>query len=87
MHADDTTLSTTLKISNPDTWNCDIINNELANISSWLKVNELSLNVSKSNFMVFHHAQKKINFPMIRINDAIVKHVDSFMNISHGKTT
>ena len=36
------------------------IDNELANLSIWFKVNELSLNVSKSNYMIFknHHSNR-----------------------------
>ena len=30
------------------------INSELDNIQEWLNVNELSLNVSKTKFMIFH---------------------------------
>ena len=31
----------------------DVLNKELANISEWLKVNKLSLNINKTQFMVF----------------------------------
>ena len=31
----------------------DMLNKELANISEWLKVNKLSLNINKTQFMVF----------------------------------
>ena len=39
----------------------DNINIELDNICDWLAVNKLSLNASKSNYMIFHHRQKNIN--------------------------
>ena len=35
------------------------INRELAGINDWLKSNKLSLNISKSKYMIFHTAKKK----------------------------
>ena len=77
MYAADRTLATPLQASHPGTCNCGTINNELVNIISLVKVNELSLNVSKYNFTGFHHIQKQINLPAIIINNGIVKYVDS----------
>lgn len=37
-----------------------ILNRELDNIHVWLCVNKLSLNVTKSNFVIFHPPQKKL---------------------------
>ncbi len=48
IYADDTTLSNTLEIVLRNTQTLDIeskVNNELANVSNWLKLNKLSLNV------------------------------------------
>ncbi len=36
-------------------------NTELANVSEWLKVNKLSLNVHKSKYMIFHTNRKQVN--------------------------
>ena len=36
------------------------INNELVNINTWLCANKLSLNIKKSNFVLFHPPQRKI---------------------------
>ena len=36
-----------------------IVNSELVNISDWLISNKLTLNVSKSNFIVIHPPQRK----------------------------
>ena len=36
------------------------VNGELANIYNWLTANKLSLNVKKSNFVIFHSYQKRI---------------------------
>jgi hypothetical protein len=38
------------------------INSELSNIHNWLCANRLSLNVEKSNFVVFHPPQRKLPF-------------------------
>jgi hypothetical protein len=64
IYEDDTTLSTTLEIviknTQPHTAE-GILNTELANVSEWLKVNMLSLNVNKSKYMIFHTNRKQIN--------------------------
>ena len=46
-----------------------IINKELGKITLWLKLNKLSLNVAKSNFVVFHQPKKKIFIPTIQRED------------------
>ena len=47
------------------------INAELNNIHIWLCANKLSLNVEKSNFVIFHAPQKKLEFQnfMLAINN------------------
>ena len=43
-------------------------------ISSWLACNKLSLNIDKTNYVIFHPPQKKLPFHMqILINNKIVK--------------
>ena len=37
----------------------NLLNTELAKVTDWLAANKLSLNVKKSNFLHFHHGQKK----------------------------
>ena len=52
----------------------NIINTELNKIVTWLQANKLSLNVSKSNFMLF--TNKKVHdCPEIKINNEILEHV------------
>ena len=47
-----------------------IVNAELYNLYNWLNCNKLTLNIKKSNFVVFHPHQKKLNYsPRIRIFD------------------
>ena len=48
LYADDSTLITTPDMSDVN------INYELSKISNWLILNMLSINVSKSKFIVFH---------------------------------
>jgi len=53
-----------------------IVTNEITKISIWLKTNELSLNLSKTNFMFSHPRQKKINvnFPLV-LENILIKQV------------
>ena len=37
-----------------------IVNQEMAKMSNWLKINKLSLNVEKTIYIIFHNRQKKI---------------------------
>ena len=37
------------------------LNNELNNINIWMKANKLSVNIEKTNYIVFKSRQKKIN--------------------------
>ena len=52
------------------------INNELAKMIIWLKVNKLSLNLTKTNFMIFHPRQKKVyvNVPLT-LENTVIKQV------------
>ena len=65
LYADDTTLTCTtqklLPLVNRERNLSDVINNELNKIYQWLLINKLSLNISKSKFMVFHSPQKSIS--------------------------
>ena len=36
------------------------LNNELSSISEWLRDNELSLNIGKTNYVTFHSPQRKM---------------------------
>ena len=47
-----------------------IINSELSYVKNWLNTNKLSLNIGKSNFVLFHPPQKKVNTSVkLYIND------------------
>ena len=52
-----------------------ITSEELAHIHEWLCANKLSLKIEKSNFVVFHPPQKKLNFSVkIVLNDKVLKY-------------
>ena len=66
LYADDTGLVSSLCsfLHDQDVSNtCEIsrnINDELYCVQEWLNVNRLSLNVSKTKYMIFHHRQRKL---------------------------
>ena len=87
VYADDTNLYSTLgafSLTTPiNTHNfkelSDSINTELNNISDWLAINKLSLNVKKTKYMIFHSKQRNVshinldlkinNHPIDRVKD------------------
>ena len=79
-YADDTTLMTSLNSDEIKNINeiSNIISLELNKIIVWLELNRLSLNVSKSKFMIFHMPQKKFVAPSIKIYDTILERVNTF---------
>ena len=56
------------------------INRELNNISEWLSINKLSLNVKKTKFMLFHFRQRHIGHlvPNLEINGHEIERVTEF---------
>ena len=52
------------------------LNSELNKLSTWFKANKLSLNLKKTNFMLFKPRQKRYHFPMqICINEQRIEQV------------
>ena len=41
-------------------------------------IDKLSLNANKSKFMIFHCSQRKVNIPVLKINDTIIECVENF---------
>ena len=74
VYADDTTLFANFSNLNKN----NNLNKELAEISTWLKVNKLSLNSAKSKFMIFRKPKKQIKLPIVKINVIQIKCVDNF---------
>ena len=80
MYADDSTLTATLNSFNINI-NSDIsddINFELTKITEWLNANRLSLNVTKTKFMIFHQPRKKFKMPEIKMKNEPLEHVNTF---------
>ena len=81
MHADDTTLISTLKtFGNRKTpINIgNIINTEISKITTWLKSNMLEVNIEKSKFLIFFKHPKIITSFSITINNSRIEQVDHF---------
>ena len=86
LYADDTTLTSPLcsfthGAQNDVSHVSSQINSELLNISDWLKVNNLSLNVDKTKYMIFHNYQRVIaneDIPDLQINDKKIERVSCF---------
>ena len=52
------------------------LNSELNKLPAWFKANKLSLNLKKTNFMLFKPRQKKYHFPMqISVNEQRIEQV------------
>ena len=75
LFADDTNLLMSHK--NLDTL-IDKMNEELIKINTWLQLNKLSLNITKTNFMLFKSSSKKITKQLnIKIKDHYITQVKS----------
>ena len=53
------------------------VNRELMNLATWFRANKLSLNVDKTNFMIFGHKKIPQGCPPFSIDGSIIKGVDS----------
>ena len=51
------------------------LNCEFAKLTEWLNANKLSINVSKSHYMVFHRSRRKINNGNILLDTTILSPV------------
>lgn len=78
IYADDTTLCSSIKVELTAAQNSKNINDELQNISIWLKSNKLSLNTNKTKCMIFHNIQKKVDQLEIKLNGKQIETVSSF---------
>jgi hypothetical protein len=80
MYADDTTLSACLSSINTSEISAaeQTLNNELKSVSNWLKVNKLSLNVSKTKCMIFCPKNKPVPNVNLYIDNNPLVQVSSF---------
>lgn len=81
LYADDTSLIFSSALLDLNRANKNSINNELLNVSSWLTENKLSLNISKTKYMLFHHHQKHIStdsIPQLEFDGNKIEYVDQF---------
>ena len=79
MYADDTTLCSTLNAFKPKSHNETLNDNiELCKIDKWLKLNKLALNTTKSKFIIFHMPQKRVEIPLIKLNNVNIECVTNF---------
>ena len=75
MYADDTTLFCDFdNINNTE----ETINDKLIKLTEWLGCNQLSLNVNKTKFMLFHSNRKAVNYPNLLINNINIENVAEF---------
>ena len=80
-YAIDSTLLAKLSdfINRDNTKNINVLlNKELEKNYVWLKINRLSLNTSKSKFMLFYQRQKRVTIPNIKINNIELQCIDNF---------
>ena len=73
LFADDTTILST----NKDTkLLCEQANNELDKLQNWLRLNKLSINVNKTNYIIFSNKKEKQDYEL-SLNDVKIKKVNS----------
>ena len=54
-----------------------VVNRELTKVKKWLDVNHLSLNISKTNYVIFHSQSKRINeFIRIKLGSKPLNHAE-----------
>ena len=56
----------------------ETLNEEQKILTQWLNANQLSLNVGKTKFMVFHLARKVVRYPVLVINNTLIERVTNF---------
>ena len=75
MYAGDTTLF--CNFNDPNITE-ETLNEELKKLTRWLNANQLSLNVGKTKFMVFHSIRKVVRYPVLVINNTPIERVTNF---------
>ena len=82
IYADDTTLTGPLCSFTSENISATAeINKEIVKISDWFAVNKLSLNATKTKFMVYHFIQKKLSendIPKLKVGGIEIERVSEF---------
>ena len=81
MYADDTTLISTISTFSDNTNNDNVeasLNAELLKINEWLQINKLSLNISKSKYMIFQKVDKDVQHLTLNIDNTNIERVYEF---------
>ena len=86
LYADDTTMISSMCMftdtsSQEGSTMSNKINDEIVKVSDWLSHNKLSLNVSKTKFMLFHNYQKVLpdtTVPKLKIHDSEIERLTEF---------
>ena len=79
MYADDTSLISTPELLDLLKTDVNIVSTEFAKVKNWLIENRLSLNISKTKAMMFHHPTKtNVFYPEIKLDSHTVSYVSDF---------
>ena len=82
MYADDTTLCSTIEKFDDNLYDTDYTNEnisrEVTKLTTWLEVNKLSINETKTKVMIFYMPPKHVTLPIITLNDTQLEIVDTF---------
>ena len=76
-YADDTSLINSMSDYTISHNSCKL-NCELQKIYDWLTLNRLSLNISKTKYLMFSPKQKHVAYPTVRLNEQTVEKVSEF---------
>ena len=81
MYADDTTLTSSINTFNGNTNDDNVetsLNAELLKINEWLQINKLSLNISKSKYMIFQKVDEDVEHLTLNIDNTNIERVYEF---------
>jgi hypothetical protein len=78
LYADDTTLFASLNNPLNNVNNTSLLNDELCLINKWLKVNRLSINMTKTKAMLFHRLKRQFDYPELYMDGIKIDFVDTF---------
>ena len=62
-----------------------VVNRELSNVMDWMTANKLTLNIKKTNFVIFHIRQKRPNYLVLTIK--VFDHEKNVLTRSYGTQT